>query len=81
MKMKDQRIMPGRTSNGNDGWCRGTFGLLQWPMEHLQVGWFDYISKADKTELGTRQSRQQFSAHVRMSSCNDEGLSYTCETK
>lgn len=40
----------------------------------------DDISKADKTELGTRQSRQ-FSAHVRMSSCNDEGLSYTCETK
>lgn len=28
----------------------------------------------------SRQSRQ-FSAHVRMSSCNDEGLSYICETK
>lgn len=28
----------------------------------------------------SRQSRQ-FSAHVRMSSCHDEGLSYICETK
>jgi hypothetical protein len=27
-----------------------------------------------------RQSRQ-FNAHVRMSSCSDEGLSYVCETK
>ena len=39
------------------------------------------ISKIGESDLkGSRQSRQ-FSAHVRMSSCNDEGLSYTCETK
>ncbi|EFX82642.1 hypothetical protein DAPPUDRAFT_302377 [Daphnia pulex] len=38
------------------------------------------ISKIGEADLGTRQSRQ-FSAHVRMSSCNDEGLSYSCETK
>lgn len=31
-------------------------------------------------ELKTRRKRQ-FSAHVRMSSCNDEGISYVCETK
>ena len=38
------------------------------------------ISKIGESDMGSRQSRQ-FSAHVRMSSCNDEGLSYTCETK
>ncbi|KAI9559121.1 hypothetical protein GHT06_015910 [Daphnia sinensis] len=31
-------------------------------------------------ELKTRRKRQ-FSAHVRMSSCSDEGISYVCETK
>lgn len=35
---------------------------------------------SDEDVVGVRESRQ-FSAHVRMSSCNDEGLSYICETK
>ena len=42
----------------------------------------EFVISDDGVEeiVDSRQSRQ-FSAHVRMSSCNDEGLSYTCETK
>lgn len=42
----------------------------------------EFVADADIDEDGmSSRSSRQFSAHMRTSSCSDEGLTYYCETK